>query len=87
MISATSRSRPISALESWGRSLGYAGPDSGGGAVSLTLKGTYEVLGVKISPEAVDPEDVASLEDLIIAAAHDAVEGGKAIGNVIVDIG
>lgn len=47
---------------------------AGGGAVTLTLKGTYEVVGLKISPEAVDPADVASLEDLILAAAHDAFE-------------
>ena len=51
---------------------------AGGGAVTLTLKGTYEVLGIKIAPEAVDPEDVASLEDLVIAAAHDAFDKVKA---------
>jgi DNA-binding YbaB/EbfC family protein len=51
---------------------------AGGGAVALTLKGTYEIVSVKISPEAVDPEDVASLEDLIIAAAHDAFERVRA---------
>ncbi len=51
---------------------------AGGGAVTLTLKGTYEVVAVKISPEAVDPEDVASLEDLIIAAARDAFEKVRA---------
>ena len=50
---------------------------AGGGAVTLTLKGTYEVLAIKISPEAVDPEDVASLEDLVIAAAHDAFEKAR----------
>jgi len=47
---------------------------AGGGAVTLMLKGTFEIVAIKISPEAVDPEDVASLEDLIIAAAHDAFE-------------
>ena len=51
---------------------------AGGGAVTLTLKGTYEVVGLKISPEAVDPADVASLEDLIIAAAHDGFEKVRA---------
>jgi DNA-binding YbaB/EbfC family protein len=51
---------------------------AGGGAVTLSLKGTYEVVGLKIAPEAVDPEDVASLEDLILAAAHDAFEKVRA---------
>ncbi len=51
---------------------------AGGGVVTLTLKGTYEVLSVKISPEAVDPQDVESLEDLIVAAAHDAFEKAHA---------
>ncbi|HEY7126177.1 MAG TPA: YbaB/EbfC family nucleoid-associated protein [Ktedonobacterales bacterium] len=51
---------------------------AGGGAVTLSLKGTYEVVGIKISPEAVDPEDVASLEDLVVAAAHDAFEKVRA---------
>jgi DNA-binding YbaB/EbfC family protein len=51
---------------------------AGGGVVTLTLKGTYEVAGVKISPEAVDPEDVATLEDLVVAAARDAFEKVKA---------
>src|SRR5215813_11995161 len=51
---------------------------AGGGAVTLTLKGTYEVVGIKLSPEAVDPEDVASLEDLIVAAAHDAFDKVRA---------
>lgn len=51
---------------------------AGGGAVTLTLKGTYEIVGIKLSPEAVDPEDVASLEDLIVAAAHDAFEKVRA---------
>ncbi len=51
---------------------------AGGGAVTLTIKGTFEMLSIKIAPEAVDPEDVASLEDLVIAAAHDAFERARA---------
>jgi len=47
---------------------------AGGGVVTLTLKGSYEIVALKIAPEAVDPEDVAALEDLIVAAAHDAFE-------------
>jgi len=44
---------------------------SGGGAVTVTINGKYEVTAVKISPDAVDPEDVGMLEDLILTAFQD----------------
>ncbi|MCX7615168.1 MAG: YbaB/EbfC family nucleoid-associated protein, partial [Clostridiales bacterium] len=40
---------------------------SGGGVVTATIKG-QTVLSLKIKPEAVDPDDVEMLEDLIVAA-------------------
>ncbi|HEX8995883.1 MAG TPA: YbaB/EbfC family nucleoid-associated protein [Ktedonobacterales bacterium] len=46
--------------------------DSGGGAVTITINGKYEVTAVKLNPEAVDPEDVGMLEDLILTAFQDA---------------
>ena len=46
---------------------------SGGGAVSVTVSGKKEVTAVKISPEAVDPDDVEMLEDLVMAAANEAL--------------
>jgi len=45
---------------------------SGGGAVTIEMSGTKEVIGCRISPEAVDPADVDMLQDLIVAAARDA---------------
>ena len=45
---------------------------AGGGAVSVTVSGKKEVTAVKISPEAVDPDDVEMLEDLIMAATNEA---------------
>ena len=45
---------------------------AGGGLVTATLTGSGEVLSLKIKPEAVDPDDVESLEDLVVAALHDA---------------
>lgn len=45
---------------------------SGGGAVTLTLSGKYEVTALKLDREVVDPEDVSMLEDLILAAFQDA---------------
>ena len=45
---------------------------AGGGAVKIVMTGHQEVQSVKISPEAVDPQDVALLEDMILAAFKDA---------------
>ena len=46
---------------------------AGGGAVEITVSGKREVTKVHIEPEAVDPEDVEMLEDLIMAAANEAL--------------
>jgi DNA-binding YbaB/EbfC family protein len=45
---------------------------AGGGAVTIEMSGTKEVVGCRISPDAVDPSDVEMLQDLIVAAARDA---------------
>ena len=41
--------------------------------VSVTMNGKHEVVAVSIKPEAVDPEDIEMLEDLIAAAVNSAV--------------
>jgi DNA-binding YbaB/EbfC family protein len=46
---------------------------AGGGAVHVTVTGGMEFLSVKIRKDAVDPDDVEMLEDLVLAALHDAV--------------
>ena len=55
----------------------------GGGAVTAECSGRQELLGIKISPEVIDPEDAEMLEDLVLAAvnevlskARDAMEQG-----------
>lgn len=45
---------------------------AGGGTVEVSLTGAGKVSGIRIAPEAVDPEDVEMLEDLIVAAFNDA---------------
>jgi DNA-binding YbaB/EbfC family protein len=45
---------------------------AGGGLVTATVTGAGEVRSVKIDPSAVDPDDVESLEDLVVAAIRDA---------------
>ncbi len=47
---------------------------AGGGLVTVTIKGTGEVTAVKIDPKAIDPDDVETLEDLVLAALHNATE-------------
>lgn len=44
---------------------------SGGGMVKVQMNGKYEVTSIKIDPQAVDPEDVEMLEDLILAALQE----------------
>ena len=45
---------------------------AGGGAVSITMSGKFEVTTVKIDPEAFNAEDIAELEVMVLAAARDA---------------
>lgn len=46
---------------------------AGGGAVEVTVSGKREILAVKIDKDAVDPEDVEMLEDLIMAAVNEGL--------------
>ena len=50
----------------------YTGTASGE-LVTVTMTGKHEITAVKIKPEAVDPEDIEMLEDLIAAAVNSAV--------------
>ncbi|MBQ5823324.1 MAG: YbaB/EbfC family nucleoid-associated protein [Clostridia bacterium] len=46
---------------------------AGGGVVEATVTGAKVVKDIKISPEAVDPEEVEMLQDLVIAAVNEAL--------------
>lgn len=46
---------------------------AGGGAVEVAVSGKREVLRVKLAEEVVDPDDIEMLEDLIVAAANEAL--------------
>ena len=50
---------------------------AGGGVVTVVVNGHQVVQEVKIQPEAVDPEDVEMLEDLILAAINDAMRKSR----------
>ena len=46
---------------------------AGGGMVSATVNGKHEVVGLEINPEAVDPDDVEMLQDMVMAAGNEAM--------------
>jgi DNA-binding protein, YbaB/EbfC family len=46
---------------------------AGGGVVTVSMNGHKKVLGITIKPEAVDPDDVEMLQDLVMAAVNDAL--------------
>lgn len=59
----------------------------GGGAVEAKVNGKKEVLSVNIKPEAVDPEDVEMLQDLIVSAVNEALrQAGDAMEASLNDI-
>ena len=52
---------------------------AGGGAVAVKMNGKKEIIKVTIKPEAVDPEDVETLEDLVTVAVNDAIKKAEAL--------
>lgn len=50
---------------------------AGGGMVVATMTGALELRSVRIKPEAVDPEDVEMLEDLVTAAVNEALRSAQ----------
>ncbi len=54
---------------------------AGGGAVKVSMSGEQKILGITLTPDVVDPEDVEMLQDLIMAAITDAAERASALQN------
>jgi nucleoid-associated protein EbfC len=50
---------------------------AGGGMVTVRISGDLELRDVKIDPEAVDPEDVELLQDMVIAATNEAIRAAQ----------
>lgn len=50
---------------------------AGGGAVSCTVSGKRQLLNLNIDKDAVDPEEVEMLQDMILAAVNDALKKGE----------
>lgn len=51
---------------------------TGGGMVTASVNGKHELLSLEIKPEAVDPEDVEMLQDMVIAAVNEAMRAADA---------
>ena len=64
---------------------------AGGGAITIEIKGNREILSIKLDEDVVDPDDIETLEDLIVAAVNEAIKTvdsksaeamGKVTGNL-----
>ena len=50
---------------------------AGGGMVKATVNGKHEVVALSINPEAVDPDDVEMLQDMVMAAVNEAMRAAE----------
>ncbi|MGM1049936.1 hypothetical protein SAMN05661091_5887 [Paenibacillus uliginis N3/975] len=54
---------------------------SGGGVVTVQVSGHKQVIAINIKPEAVDPDDVEMLQDLVMTAVNDALTKAEELAN------
>ena len=54
---------------------------AGGGVVNVKINGKREILSVKLAEEIVDPDDIETLEDLVVAAVNEAIKKVDAISS------
>ncbi len=47
---------------------------AGGGAVTVSINGKKEILNISISPEIVDPDDIETLSDILVAGVNEAIK-------------
>ena len=52
---------------------------AGGGMVNVKISGKKEILAIDIKPDIVDPDDIETLEDLIVAAVNEGIKKVEAI--------
>ena len=53
--------------------------EAGGGMVTVTANGAGRVVSIKVEPDAVDPDDLELLEDLIVAGVNKALDEAEAV--------
>ena len=54
---------------------------AGGGMVKVTVGGDMELKSIQIDPEAVDPDDIEMLQDMIVAAVNEGLRGVEELAN------
>jgi nucleoid-associated protein EbfC len=54
---------------------------AGGGMVKVTMTGDLQLRGIEISPEAVDPDDVDMLQDMVAAAVNEALRSAQELAS------
>ena len=54
---------------------------AGGGMVKVTATGSMQLTSIKIDPDAVDPDDVEMLEDMVLAAVNDALNSAQELAS------
>ena len=54
---------------------------AGGGMVTVKISGDLELREIKIAPEAVDPDDVELLQDMVLAAVNEAIRSAQELAN------
>lgn len=54
---------------------------AGGGVVKITMSGHLQVLSVEIDPDAVDPDDVEMLQDLVQSAVNEAIQKAQQLAS------
>ncbi len=54
---------------------------AGGGVVNVKINGKKELLSVKLAEEIVDPDDIETLEDLIVAAVNEAIKKVESVSS------
>jgi DNA-binding YbaB/EbfC family protein len=50
---------------------------AGGGMVAATVNGKHELVNLEIKPDAVDPDDVEMLQDMVMAAVNEAMRAAE----------
>ncbi len=60
---------------------------AGGGAVTVKATGAGKIKEVKITPEAIDPDDPETLEDLVVAAVNSALEAAEELAKSKLNLG
>ncbi len=53
----------------------------GGGMVTATVNGSHQMVSLEIKPEAVDPDDVEMLQDMVVAAVNEAMRTAETDAN------